>query len=131
MHQAMKKIKDFDLIYEKQITLLKKHPKCYAARFVEQYCYLYDSRKIGTPCNPLDILKLYFLQIERKEIKSLSMWYGKSFQNKVYYFLSYFEKGELYIEICIGGMYIKTFLTSWIASLNLKIKQKIPVELIY
>ena len=134
MQHALKTINNFDIIYKKQIEIFKEHPDCYAARFVEQYCYIYDSRKIGLPCDALENLKLYFLNIERNEINqinNLSFYYAKGYNSKVYYFITYFEKNEMYVEICMGGIYVKTFLTSWLTPLRLKVKQKIDVEYIY
>ena len=133
MQHSLKLIDNFNKIYEKQITLLKQFPECYEQRFVEQACYLYDSRKIGTSCDPLENLKLYYMNIERKErneINNLSFHFGKSFNNKLYYFTTYFEKNEIYVEICIGGLYIKTFLTSWLQNLKLKKRERIVVEYI-
>ena len=133
MQHSLKLIDNFNKIYEKQITLLKQFPECYEQRFVEQYCYIYDSRKIGTVWNPLENLKLYYMNIERNErneINNLSFHFGKSFNNKLYYFTTYFEKNEIYVEICIGGLYIKTFLTSWLQTLKLKKRERIAVEYI-
>ena len=133
MQHSLKLIDNFNKIYEKQITLLKQFPECYEQRFVEQACYIYDSRKIGTVCNPLENLKLYYMNIERNEINeinNLSFYFGKSFNNKLYYFTTYFERNEIYVEICIGGLYIKTFLTSWLQTLKLKKRERIAVEYI-
>ena len=128
MFNALKKINVFDRNYEKQMKVWEEHPEVYEAKFVPQYYYMYDSRMVEEKCRVIDNLKLYYMNMDRTDITHLSLYYAKERSNKVYYFITYLEKGEFYVESIDGGIAFKTFLTSWTAGRSWKVKNQIPVE---
>ena len=129
LDSGIKSINNFNNIYLMQKCILESNQELYDARFVEQWYYYYDSRLAGNKCDVIDNLKLYHLRnVERTDITHLNLHYAKTFNNKIYYFIVYREKGEMYVEMLAGGMALKTFFTSWIDGKKFKVKQKIDVE---
>ena len=104
---------------------------CHLPNYVEQYMYIYDSKKIYQDNNGYDNLELYAELLQRLDISNLRMMWVKLDDDSCFFVCIFKEKNDYYLEYKTNGVHKKVWLSMWIQNTRIVEKKRIEVEIIW
>jgi len=99
--------------------------------YVEQYMYIYDSKRIYQENNGYDNLQLYSELMQRLDISNLRMMWVKLDDDSCFFVCIFKEKNDYYLEYKTNGVHKKVWLSMWIQNTRVVEKKRIEVEIIW
>ena len=97
--------------------------------YVEQYMYIYDSKKIYQDNNGYDNLELYSELMQRLDISNLRMMWVKLDDDSCFFVCIFKEKNDWYLEYKTNGVHKKVWLSMWVQNTRVVEKKRVAVEI--
>ena len=97
--------------------------------YVEQYMYIYDSKKIYQDNNGYDNLELYSELMQRLDISNLRMMWVKLDDDSCFFVCIFKEKNDWYLEYKTNGVHKKVWLSMWVQNTRVVEKTRVEVEI--